>query len=41
MHKKEVGTNSDTPVVDANEKKKAQREVNTLDDDGFMVIKRK
>ncbi len=42
LHKKEIGTNADsTPVLQGDEKKRAPREQNQLDDDGFMVIKRK
>lgn len=41
MHKKEIGTNPDALASEMGEKKRAPKEQNFTDDDGFTVIKRK
>ncbi len=41
MHKKEIGTNSETPTGELGEKKRAPKEQNFTDVDGFTVIKKK
>ena len=41
LHKKEVGTNPDTPLQDQAQKKKAAKEQDTVDDDGFQMVKRR
>lgn len=41
MHKKEIGTNPDAPSQEQIEKNKAKREENTIDEDGFTVVKRR
>ena len=41
MHKKEIGTNSES-IVSTNEERKGKPRIkNEIDDDGFTVIKKK
>jgi len=41
LHKKEIGTNSDTPLQEQAQKKKASKEQEQVDEDGFQMVKRR